>query len=64
MGLKDCQIQLDNPWNTYYSGQTVNGNVHLTLDSPKTIRGMCACSSVSVAKTTFLFFCIVFLKHT
>lgn len=41
MGLKDCQIQLDNPWSTYYSGQTVNGNVHLTLDSPKTIRGMC-----------------------
>lgn len=41
MGLKDCQIQLDNPWGTYYSGQTVNGNVRLTIDSSKTIRGMC-----------------------
>lgn len=41
MGLKDCRIELDNQWSTYYSGQTVNGNVRLTLDSPKTIRGMC-----------------------
>lgn len=41
MGLQDCQILLDNPWNTYYAGQTVNGQVKLTLNSPKKIRGMC-----------------------
>lgn len=40
MGLKEFEIQLDNPWNTYYAGQTVNGNVRFTFDSPKTIRGM------------------------
>lgn len=39
MGLQDCQILLDNPWNTYYAGQTVNGQVKLTLNSPKKIRG-------------------------
>lgn len=39
MGLQDCQIILDNPWNTYYAGQTVNGQVKLTLNSPKKIRG-------------------------
>lgn len=39
MGLQDCQILLDNPWNTYYAGQTVNGQVKLHLDSPKKIRG-------------------------
>lgn len=39
MGLKGCQITLDNPWNTYYAGQTVNGKVVFTFDSPKKIRG-------------------------
>lgn len=40
MGLQDCQIVLDNPWNTYYAGQTLNGQVKLTLNSAKTIRGV------------------------
>lgn len=40
MGLKDCQIILDNPYNTYYAGQTVNGRVEYIFDSPKKIRGM------------------------
>lgn len=39
MGIQDCQIILDNPWNTYYAGQTVNGQVKLQLNSPKKIRG-------------------------
>lgn len=39
MGLKGCQITLDNPWNTYYAGQTVNGKVVFTFDTPKKIRG-------------------------
>lgn len=39
MGLKDCEILLDNQWNTYFAGQTINGQVRLTLDSPKTVRG-------------------------
>lgn len=41
MGLKECEIELDNQWNTYYAGQTINGRVKFTFDSPKTIRGMC-----------------------
>lgn len=40
MGLKNCQIQLDNPWNTYYAGQTINGQVILTFDAPKKVRGI------------------------
>lgn len=40
MGLKGCEIQLDNPWNTYYAGQTINGQVNLTFDSPKKVRGI------------------------
>lgn len=40
MGLKDCQIVLDNPWQTYYTGQTINGKVDFTFDAPKKIRGM------------------------
>uniref|UniRef100_A0A1I8PWC6 Arrestin C-terminal-like domain-containing protein n=1 Tax=Stomoxys calcitrans TaxID=35570 RepID=A0A1I8PWC6_STOCA len=40
MGLKGCEILLDNPWNTYYAGQTVNGQVNLTFDSAKKIRGI------------------------
>lgn len=39
MGLKGCEVQLDNPWNTYYAGQTVNGQVKITFDSPKKVRG-------------------------
>lgn len=39
MGLQDCEIILDNQWNTYYAGQTVNGQVKLKLNSTKTIRG-------------------------
>ena len=41
MGLKMCEITLDNPWNTYYAGQTVNGQVNFTFDSPKKVRGTC-----------------------
>ncbi|XP_039969918.1 arrestin domain-containing protein 17 [Bactrocera neohumeralis] len=40
MGLKGCEIQLDNPWNTYYAGQTINGQVKLTFDSAKKVRGI------------------------
>ncbi|KAH8369090.1 hypothetical protein KR009_000593 [Drosophila setifemur] len=40
MGLKGCEVLLDNPWNTYYAGQTVNGQVKLTFDSPKKVRGI------------------------
>ncbi|KRT81933.1 hypothetical protein AMK59_5013 [Oryctes borbonicus] len=40
MGLKECEIIFDNPYNTYYVGQTVNGKVEITLDSPKKIRGI------------------------
>lgn len=39
MGLKGCEVQLDNPWNTYYAGQTLNGQVKFTFDSPKKVRG-------------------------
>lgn len=39
MGLKGCEILLDNPWNTYYAGQTINGEAKLTFDSPKKVRG-------------------------
>lgn len=39
MGLKGCEVQLDNPWNTYYAGQTINGQVKLTFDSAKKVRG-------------------------
>ncbi|KAM8705839.1 hypothetical protein ACLKA7_010177 [Drosophila subpalustris] len=40
MGLKGCEVVLDNPWNTYYAGQTVNGQVKITFDSPKKVRGI------------------------
>jgi len=45
MGLKGCEVQLDNPWNTYYAGQTVNGQVKFTFDSPKKVRGKCESKS-------------------
>ena len=40
MGLKDCEILLDSQWGTYYAGQTINGQVKLTFDSTKKIRGL------------------------
>ncbi|XP_057336058.1 arrestin domain-containing protein 17 [Microplitis mediator] len=40
MGLKDFRIIFDNPWNTYYPGQTVSGRVIVVLDSIKKIRGI------------------------
>lgn len=40
MGLKECNIVLDNPWNTYYAGQTINGRADFTFDSAKKIRGI------------------------
>ncbi|KFB40717.1 AGAP001894-PA-like protein [Anopheles sinensis] len=40
MGLKDCTIELDNPYNTYYAGQTVNGKVTFTFDTTKKVRGI------------------------
>lgn len=39
-GLKGCEIKLDNPWNTYYAGQTINGVVNLTFEKPKKVRGI------------------------
>lgn len=39
MGLKDFRIVFDNPWNTYYPGQTLTGRVIIQVDSPKKIRG-------------------------
>jgi len=39
MGLKDFRIVFDNQWSTYYSGQTVTGNIIVVLDSTKKIRG-------------------------
>ncbi|KAK0090830.1 hypothetical protein PV326_004003 [Microctonus aethiopoides] len=40
MGLKDFRIVFDNPWNTYYPGQTLTGRVIIQVDSPKKIRGI------------------------
>ncbi|KAG5679842.1 hypothetical protein PVAND_009379 [Polypedilum vanderplanki] len=40
MGLKECEIKLDSPINTYYSGQTINGTVTYQFDSPKKVRGI------------------------
>lgn len=39
MGLKSCEITLDNNWGAYYAGQTVSGKVELVVDTPKRIRG-------------------------
>ncbi|XP_003490327.1 arrestin domain-containing protein 17 isoform X1 [Bombus impatiens] len=41
MGLKDFRIIYDNPWGTYYPGQTVSGNIIVVLNSTKKIRGIC-----------------------
>lgn len=35
----NIRIQFDNPYATYYAGQTVTGRVHLSVDKPKKIRG-------------------------
>ncbi|XP_053611866.1 arrestin domain-containing protein 3 [Plodia interpunctella] len=40
MGLKEANIYLDNQLNTYYAGQTVNGKIEYTFDSPKKVRGI------------------------
>lgn len=40
MGLLSCNIILDNPYGTYYAGQTVSGRVEFSFDSMKKVRGM------------------------
>ncbi|CAH2216840.1 jg4304 [Pararge aegeria aegeria] len=40
MGIKEAAIYLDNQWNTYYAGQTVNGRIEYVFDSPKKVRGI------------------------
>ncbi|KAG7300439.1 hypothetical protein JYU34_016060 [Plutella xylostella] len=40
MGLKEANIVLDNQFNTYFPGQTVNGRVEYVFDSPKKVRGI------------------------
>ncbi|XP_043277832.1 arrestin domain-containing protein 17-like [Venturia canescens] len=40
MGLEDLRIVFDNPWSTYYPGQTVTGRVIVRLSSIKKIRGI------------------------
>lgn len=40
MVLRDFQIIFDNPWNTFYGGQTVTGRVIVVIDSTKKIRGI------------------------
>nr|XP_022901266.1 arrestin domain-containing protein 17-like [Onthophagus taurus] len=40
MGLKEFNITFDNPYRTYYVGQTVTGRLEVVLDSPKKIRGI------------------------
>lgn len=39
MGIKEAAIYLDNQYNTYYAGQTVNGRIEYIFDSPKKVRG-------------------------
>lgn len=41
MGLNDFKIVFDNPWSTYYPGQTVTGRVMININSAKKIRGKC-----------------------
>lgn len=40
MGIKEANIYLDNQWNTYYAGQTINGRIEYVFDSPKKVRGI------------------------
>ncbi|CAH0399343.1 unnamed protein product [Chilo suppressalis] len=40
MGIKEANIYLDNQFNTYYAGQTVNGRIEYVFDSPKKVRGI------------------------
>lgn len=58
MGLQNCEITLDNPWNTYYAGQTLNGQVKLSLDKDKTIRGM----EMQYFWLIFLFYYRIYLR--
>lgn len=37
MSNKNCKIVLDNPWNTYYAGQIINGQVDIVLAEPELI---------------------------
>lgn len=39
MGIKEATIYLDSQFNTYYPGQTINGRIEYTFDSPKKVRG-------------------------
>lgn len=41
MGVKEANIYLDNQYNTYYAGQTVNGRIEYVFDKPKKVRGKC-----------------------
>lgn len=40
MGIKEAAIYLNNQYNTYYAGQTVNGRIEYIFDSPKKVRGI------------------------
>lgn len=40
MGIKEAAIYLDNQFNTYYAGQTINGRIEYVFDSPKKVRGI------------------------
>lgn len=40
MGIDSCTIKLDNPNNTYYSGETVSGTVNIQNDESQNIRGI------------------------
>uniref|UniRef100_A0A2A4K4A1 Arrestin C-terminal-like domain-containing protein n=1 Tax=Heliothis virescens TaxID=7102 RepID=A0A2A4K4A1_HELVI len=40
MGIKEANIYLDNQFNTYYAGQTINGRIEYVFDSPKKVRGI------------------------
>lgn len=37
--MKEARIVLDNEYNTYYAGQTLNGRIEYEFDGPKKVRG-------------------------
>lgn len=37
--MKDARIVLENEYNTYYAGQTLNGRIEYEFESPKKVRG-------------------------